>query len=238
MNKILIMTSVPATIQSFINDLETYIDFKNIPYKTQDKFDSIDTNYVGIVFCSVQFLKSDSKITDKKALLKSIGFDVIISDESHQGSSTDKTKKEIIDVDIDDIRRNTKVSIFASGTADKTRKYYGIKPSFVYEWEIDDEAKMKKLQYDVNNNDATVYMTKKHGDTFLECYNDNTLNKNYNACPIQVLMKNTIPVSLINEINNYNKKNNTSFGYSCSSLFALSKEKKIRKIKIMMKLVV
>ena len=226
MNKILIMTSVPATIQSFIDDLETYIYFKNIPYKTQDKFDSIDTNYVGIVFCSVQFLKSDSKITDKKALLKRIGFDVIISDESHQGSSTDKTKKEIIDVDIDDIRKDTKVSIFASGTADKTRKYYGIKPSFVYEWEIDDEAKMKKLQCDVNNSDAIVYMTNKHGDKFLECYNDNTLNKNYKACPIQVLMKNTIPVSLINEINNYNKKNNTTFGYSCSSLFALSKEKK------------
>ena len=226
MNKILIMTSVPATIQSFIDDLETYIDFKNIPYKKQDKFDSIDTNYVGIVFCSVQFLKSDSKITDKKALLKSIGFDVIISDESHQGSSTDKTRKEIIDVNMDDIRKDTKVSIFASGTADKTRKYYGIKPMFVYEWEIDDEAKMKKLQCDVNNSDAIVYMTNKHGDKFLECYNDNTLNKNYKACPIQVLMKNTIPVSLINEINNYNKKNNTSFGYSCSSLFALSKEKK------------
>ena len=34
-NKILIMTSVPATIDSFMNDLEKYIDFKNINYKFQ-----------------------------------------------------------------------------------------------------------------------------------------------------------------------------------------------------------
>ena len=38
-NKILIMTSVPATIKSFTDDLDNYIDFKDIaPYKSLKDF--------------------------------------------------------------------------------------------------------------------------------------------------------------------------------------------------------
>ena len=40
--RILIMTSVPATIKSFTDDLDKYINFRNIKYKTQDAFDTID----------------------------------------------------------------------------------------------------------------------------------------------------------------------------------------------------
>jgi len=133
--KILIMTSVPATINSFMNDLEKYIDFKNINYKLQEEFDTIDETFNGIVFCSVQYLKIDGK-SKKKDLLKKMGFDAIITDEAHQGSSTDKTKTEILDVDsdVEEIRKNIKLNIFASGTADKTKKYYGIHSSCIYEW--------------------------------------------------------------------------------------------------------
>ena len=95
---------------------------------------------------------------------------------------------------------------------------------------MDDETKMKTLQSDADNSVAIDYMTNKHGGMFLECYNDTTVNKDYQACPVQVLMKETIPDSLIVEINDYNIKNNTTFGYSCGSLFALSK-KKVEKAK-------
>ena len=76
-----------------------------------------------------------------------MGFDAIITDEAHQGSSTDKTKTEILDVDsdVEEIRKNIKLNIFASGTADKTKQYYGIHSSCIYEWEIEDEAFMKEL---------------------------------------------------------------------------------------------
>ena len=77
--KILIMTSVPATINSFMKDLEKYIDFKNINYKLQEDFDTIDETFNGIVFCSVQYLKIDGK-SKKKDLLKKMGFDAIITD--------------------------------------------------------------------------------------------------------------------------------------------------------------
>ena len=56
-NKILIMTSVPATIDNFVKDLDKWIDFKDIKYKLQDEFDKIDETFIGIVFCSTEYLK-------------------------------------------------------------------------------------------------------------------------------------------------------------------------------------
>jgi hypothetical protein len=223
-NKILIMTSVPATIHSFVNDLEKYIDFKDIDYKLQDKFDTIDETFNGIVFCSVQYLKTNGK-SKKKDLLKKMGFDAIITDEAHLGGSTDKTKADILDVDndVEEIRKNIKLNIFASGTADKTKKYYGIHGSCVFEWEIEDEAYMKELGKPLvkNREEIIEYMANRHGTTFTECLGNETLNKDYSKHPAQVLMKHTIPKLLIDDINKYNDKHGTKFGYSCSSLFAL-----------------
>ena len=222
--KILIMTSVPATINSFMSDLEKYVDFKNINYKLQEEFDTIDETFNGIVFCSVQYLKIDGK-SKKKDLLKKMGFDAIITDESHQGSSTDKTKTEILDIDsdVEEIRKNIKLNIFASGTADKTKKYYGIHSSCIYEWEIEDESFMKELIKPVvkNKEDIIEYMVNRHGNTFTECLENETLNKDYSKHPTQVLMKHSIPDLLIKEINEYNANHGTNFGYNCGSLFAL-----------------
>lgn len=222
--KILIMTSVPETINSFINDLEKYIDFKNINYNLKEEFDTIDETFNGIVFCSVQYLKIDGK-SKKKDLLKKMGFDAIITDEAHQGSSTDKTKTEILDVDsdVEEIRKNIKLNIFASGTADKTKKYYGIHSSCIYEWEIEDEAFMKELiKPAVKNREEIInYMVSRHGNTFTECLENETLNKDYSKHPTQVLMKHNVDKKLIEKIDEFNKKNGTNFGYSCSSLFAL-----------------
>ena len=62
-----------------------------------------------------------------------MGFDVIITDESHQGSSTDKTKADILDVnsDVEEICKNIKLNIFVSGTANKTKQYYKIIISYI-----------------------------------------------------------------------------------------------------------
>ena len=223
--KILIMTSVPATINSFVDDLEKWIEFKNINFKLQKEFVSIDETFNGIVFCSVQYLKTDGK--KKKELLKKMGFDVIITDESHQGSSTDKTKADILDVnsDVEEICKNIKINIFASGTANKTKQYYKIPSSQVYEWEMEDEAYMKalmnsSLSEETRNNIISI-MVARHGNTFISCLVNETLNKDYSKHPTQVLMKHSIPQALVVKINAYNREHKTNYGYSCASLLAL-----------------
>ncbi len=84
---------------------------------------------------------------------------------------------------------------------------------------------------DIINNIKYIYkeileiMKNRHGNEFMNCYNDKDLNKDYSKHPIQVLMKYSIPETLINNIKNNNLKNNKNLGYSCNSLFALNKIK-------------
>ena len=61
--KIIIMTSVPSTIQSFINDLKKWDIFKGIVYKEQKDFFELKHDFKGICFTSVQFLKNDDEGT-------------------------------------------------------------------------------------------------------------------------------------------------------------------------------
>jgi hypothetical protein len=226
-SKILIMTSVPATINSFTNDIEEYMDFKNINYLLQDNFETIAEDFHGIVFCSVQYLKMDCK-NKKRDLLKKIGFQTIIIDESHQGSSTDKTKKDILEVDneLEELRKNIRLNIFASGTSDKTKKYYGIHSSHIYQWEMEDEAYMKQLVNSTSQNKEEIlqYMVNRHGNTFLDCFRDVSIENDYTKHPTQVLMKHSIPQILIDDIKNYNSKYGANYGYNCSSLFALQQK--------------
>jgi len=221
--RILIMTSVPDTINDFVSALNTYIDFKDIKYKIQkeDDFNCIEEDFTGIVFSSLQFFKKDIKI--KTNLLKKLNFDVIFNDECHIGGSTLKTQKNILEINQDDIlldniNKNFKLNIFASGTSDKTKKYYKIKPSCIYEWEIEDEAYMKEI---IEDKDIENIMACRHGPYFKECLDDISLNRDYSKCPIQVLMKSLIPQDIINKIIEYNTKNNANYGFSFSSLFAL-----------------
>ena len=230
-NKLLIMTAVPATIKNFIEDLDKYIDFQNIKYINQDEFKSVDPNFKGILFCSVEYLKTN--VEEKQKYLKQHKFDAFIVDECHMGSSTKKTEKDILTIDnndkniIDDIRNNIKLTIFASGTSDKTKQFYKIKK--VYEWEIEDEGFMKELLKDTitdeDKKEILDIMTKRHGIEFIECYNNNTLNKDYSKHPIQVLMKHSIPENIIEEIQKYNEINNKNYGISWRSILALDKIK-------------
>jgi hypothetical protein len=241
--KLLFMTAVPSTIDNFIEDLEKYIEFKNIKYIIQDEFTNIPDDFSGIILCSTQYLKCDVN-GSKKNILKKIQFDTTLIDECHFGSSTDKTKKDILSASvnaetqtddenistyIEDIIRNVKLTIFASGTPDKTIEYFNIHPNCVYEWEIMDEANMKLLQsVDCNSSkymEAFQFMKNRHGEDFEECFHDVTLDKDYSKYPSQCLMKLSFSKELIDKIKKYNAKYGTNYGLMISSLLALTKSK-------------
>ena len=136
--KILIMTSVPDTIDSFIEELDKYYEFKDIKYKLQKDFLNIIESFKGIVFCSVQYLKNDYHT--KKHTLEL--FDAQIFDECHFHSSNENTLKKIINIKEDIMQ------IFASGTSSKTEWFYDIPQKYIYNWSIEDECMMKKY---INN---------------------------------------------------------------------------------------
>ena len=225
--KILIMTSVPATIDSFTKDLNSFIDFKGIDYKLQDDIDSIEKSFNGITFCSVQYLKTNPD--KKKEYLRKLSFDAIIADESHQGSSTDKTKTDILDVNthIRDIDTNIKLTIFASGTATRTIKYYNIPNECVYKWDMQGDVPYMKRLMDKNisdkeKTDIIQYLQNRHGNNFIDCLKNETLNLDYSKCPTQVLMRPKVSQLLIDTINSYNEQNGTNYGINPASFLALT----------------
>ena len=90
MKKILIITAVKGTIDDFKKALNKYTDFENVNYDDQENFKNIDKLFNGIVFCTIQYLKTDYK---KKEQLDSLNFDLIFFDECHLGGTTNKTKE-------------------------------------------------------------------------------------------------------------------------------------------------
>lgn len=223
--KILIMTAIPSTISDYTKALDTYLDFIGIKYLTQEDFDKLDDNFCGIFFCSIHYLKMDGEKMNKTEMLKKIKFDVVFSDEARIGSTTVKTKKRILDIDLDmnDVYKGIQLKFFVDGTADKVIKSFSIPNKHISKWEIEDECAMKQLNACKEEEKEPILqmMNKRHGKTFLECYHDPTLNKDYSKCPIQVLMKHRIPDQLIKEIDVYNLKHGTNYGYDMASLFAL-----------------
>tara|TARA_Y100001958_G_C21242697_1_gene571121 strand:- start:3099 stop:4325 length:1227 start_codon:yes stop_codon:yes gene_type:complete len=143
--RILIMTSVPETIDGFINELNKYYEFKEINYKQQDNFMDINDEYTGIGFCSVQYLKVGNKKNKKENELLKLKkeklklFDCNMFDECHFHSSNKNTYDKIINVHKD----NPIMNIFASGTSGKTEWFYNIDKKYIYKWNIEDEAFMK-----------------------------------------------------------------------------------------------
>lgn len=144
--RILIMTSVPETIDSFIEELNKYYEFKGMNYKGQTAFMEVDENYTGIVFCSVQYLKTGNKKDKKENILlkqkeeKLQLFGCNMFDECHHHSSNKNTYDKIINVHGD----NPIMNIFVSGTSGKTEWFYNIDKKYIYKWSIEDEAFMKK----------------------------------------------------------------------------------------------
>ncbi len=134
--RVLIMTSIPDTLEPFMNELNKYYEFKDIQYKSQKEFNSVNENFNGILLCSVQFLKTN--YNTKKDIIKL--FDVNIFDECHFHSSNGNTLKKIINVD-----KEKRLQIFASGTSGKTEWFYDIPKRCVYKWDVEDEIMMKRF---------------------------------------------------------------------------------------------
>jgi hypothetical protein len=219
--KILIMTSVPATIKSFVEDLNKWIEFKNINYITQNDISKNNGTHFesGILFCSTQYLKSNP--LKKKEFLKNANFDVMVIDESHLGGSTEKTRDEILLSDVKTMI-SAPLEIFASGTSDKTRRFYNIPVICTNEWEIEDECYMKTcMKHPEQQGEIIQTMTKRHGPQFAECFENIALNKDYSKHPIQVLIKPSISSDAIKNLEDYNQKHNTNYGFTASSMFAL-----------------
>lgn len=227
--KILIMTSVVNTINSFIQEIEKYIEFKFIKYKKQDEYITLEDNFKGIIFCSTQFLKMD-KTKEKYKKLLNLNFDLLIVDESHFGNSNVKTfsllyePNEIDDKIIYNFQKKMKKTLFSSGTPQKTNIFYKISSKNIFKWSYIDESYIKTILKSPFNEETYKYMENRHGDSFTHYFEDEIINKNYDNKPIPVFLTMKWYETLNIMINQYNIKYKTNLGFDILSFLALEKE--------------
>lgn len=127
--------------------------------------------------------------------------------------------------------RTIRLRIIASGTAEKTCRYYRIHPSNIFEWDIDDESVMKQIYKNNFHSEKCKGfisdMSRRHGVFFQNCIVNDTLNRDYMEHPAQVLLKGSLPNSVVSLISQYNSAHpEDTLGFDCASLFALKDKKK------------
>ena len=220
--KCLLITSIPETLKDYMGEINRYHDFDNLSnsfiVNSKTVSQDIDENFEGIIFSSVQFLKMD-KTGVKDNWLLNINADIIIIDESHYGSSTDKTNKKILR---NISKKNKKPMICVSGTPTKTNQFYNIQQT--YEWTFIDESFMRNI----DNADIYSKMIERHGIEFDECMKLGIYDTDYSKCPIPILIRPELPQTFIKNIDEYNTENNTSLGFDFSSILKL-KEQRVNK---------
>ncbi len=234
--RVLIWTSVKDTIKQFTDIINNHYDFNELNHLVLTKKTNIPPDFKGIVFTTCQYLKCDHKNL-KKEFLEQSSFDCIVIDESHWGSSTPKTIRDIIH----SIMKHctNKLMFYLSATPRKTINKYNIPKECIFQWDITDEGLMKYLTNtqitDEQKDEIYDTMKYRHGEDFINIMDNPTIDCNYDNCPVPILIspsKHSMN-ELKTMISDYNQEYNTELGLSMKSLFSLesdsSSSKKIYK---------
>lgn len=134
---VLILTYKPAVESSWAEDLTTHVDFDGI------KFNNIvdgNSKSNGVYFSSMQgILSEDHHDTDKRQWIFDESWDLIIFDEEHYGSRSEKAKNIL-----QKLESNGTKWLMLSGTPFQARLRGEYTPEQMYRWTYVDEQRAKK----------------------------------------------------------------------------------------------
>ena len=156
-NRVLITTSHPTEVRSqFVEELfslyDEFKDYKTIDIKTSEStFTILDKM---ILFISKQLLQ---RLVEKEEFVNTMKdkFDVIFFDENHEGGTTKKTQDMINTICPKEV-----LTIYLTGTPNKTIKKWEIIPDAQLFWTLEDE---KMCQDILDNIFCKDYFIDKHG---------------------------------------------------------------------------
>lgn len=143
----LVLTYKPAVDASWREDLESHIDFDGWEYtsaKEHSKANPIDLKGeadVEVLFGSFQDANELNKPKWKNAI--NYHYDVVVIDEMHYGSATERAKKTLDTLNFDKI-------LYVSGTPLKALMSGEFLDEEVYTWGYADEQKKRKAEKDAN----------------------------------------------------------------------------------------
>jgi superfamily II DNA or RNA helicase len=152
--RVLVITYKPAVDTTWREDLETHVDFDGWKYYSAKNDFSSDnpielpgTNPVEILFTSFQDFNDFDK--PKWAVAKNYHYDLVIIDEMHYGSKTERAQESLRQLTYDRI-------LYVSGTPLKALMSGEFLDEEIYTWGYADEQTKRKLE-ESNNWETETY---------------------------------------------------------------------------------
>ena len=151
--KVLVLTYKPSVRDEWQKPIDNHVDFKDFSHYYAGDFDGKNpvklpgTSPVEVLFASFQDLNKFGKAKWKEAL--GYHWDILVIDEEHYGSSTERAKKTL-----GKLSYNKEVRL--SGTPFKTLLENDFDDNEMFTWTYQDEQKKKKEDIKING-DKSVY---------------------------------------------------------------------------------
>jgi len=151
--KVIVLTYKPAVDASWQEDLETHTDFEDWNYYSAKNFDKsnpiqfLNTGLVEILFTSFQDFNDFEK--KKWDIAKNYDYDLVVIDEMHYGSATERAQRSLAKLKFDKI-------LYVSGTPLKALMSGEFKDNEIYTWGYADEQNKRK-QEQLNNWQTEIY---------------------------------------------------------------------------------
>lgn len=140
----LVLTYKPAVDASWREDLETHIDFEGWNYHSAKEFDGnnpiqLNSNGIDILFTSFQDFNDFEKA--KWQYARDYRYDLVVIDEMHYGSKTERAQQSLAQLDYDRI-------LYVSGTPLKALMSGEFLDEEIYTWGYADEQTKRKAEKD------------------------------------------------------------------------------------------
>ena len=142
----LVLTYKPAVDASWREDLESHVDFEGWHYRSAKEFNAknpikLEGNGVEILFTSFQDFNDFDKAKWEHA--KNYHYDLVVIDEMHYGSKTERAQESLAQLSYDRI-------LYVSGTPLKALMSGEFLDEEIYTWGYADEQRKRKEEKDTN----------------------------------------------------------------------------------------
>jgi hypothetical protein len=146
LKRVLVITYKPAVDASWREDLETHVDFEGWQYHSAKDYTAsnpiiLEGAGVEILFTSFQDFNDFDKA--KWAHARDYHYDMVVIDEMHYGSKTERAQESLAQLDFDRI-------LYVSGTPLKALMSGEFLDEEIYTWGYADEQSKRKLEADSN----------------------------------------------------------------------------------------
>lgn len=213
----LLMTTAPnETVEQYLKVLNSLqlsnFNIIHLNGKNKKKPESMENN---IVVCSKQFL--ESKLVKPIAWLKNMNFEIRFLDESHNGGTTELSKKIL------EYYGNTAFTIQITASYIKPTKDYNIPREDWILWDLEDI----KLCKNIKNEKNIDRLTEKHGPEFkklLELYSIDNIIEEYSKYPELHILCDKLRPEVVEEV--LKSTSDNSYGWSTTAAFLLKQNNK------------